>query len=403
MQLEKGSFKGDAKATVSGEFLILQTQKSVLAFDRRSGAEKWKFKIEVPLYTTVTVGDGVVVVTQSKLKGPERTAHALELTTGKVLWNLEAEAIAPFQSVVYTADLPCDNPCRLSRRDIRTGKPQWTVAAGEAPRPWVSELGPSAVGSILAQKAGPYLILLGGPKGKQRVYAVDAATGARHASMPYTGRSTAITDRTLVGFDPASYACKEILVGVDAKTGETRYRMTLETYASMGGSGDDCAGRLHQLYSDNGILGIPPSTMFSTNENGKPIAIDLDTGAVRWVGARGVVPIDADEKTLLVRDAEGLPLKPNDHIKKGRIAALDAASGKQLWVGALPPDDALEPRTAVLNDVVLDGDDDGRVSVRDAKTGTERWQTVGGSLRGAGPGWFLIVENDLVRYYVASP
>jgi outer membrane protein assembly factor BamB len=169
------------------------------------------------------------------------------------------------------------------------------------------------------------------------------------------------------------------------------------------GSEDACPGRVNQLYSDNSILGFPPATLFSTDANDRPIALDLDTGAVRWTGSRQAVPIDADDGVVLVRDALGLGLANRDHWRTGRLAALDASNGKPLWVGPAPAGDRDDPRTAVYGDVVLDAMINTRVTVRDRKTGTERWQSADGDLVGAGPGWFAVTYVDRLRYYAIAP
>jgi outer membrane protein assembly factor BamB len=143
-----------------------------------------------------------------------------------------------------------------------------------------------------------------------------------------------------------------------------------------------------------------PNTLFSIDAQGRPIALDLDTGVVRWTGPNGLVPVDADERTVLVRDASGVTLETKDHWAKGRLAALDAATGKLLWTAPHPPADTGHYTvTAVHGDVALDGHLDGRqITVRDARTGVER-PPVEGALIGAGPGWLVATYVDKLRYY----
>ena len=143
------------------------------------------------------------------------------------------------------------------------------------------------------------------------------------------------------------------------------------------------------------MLGMPPATLFSTDAGDRPIAVDLDTGIVRWRGAAAAVPVDGNERIVLVRDVTDISTPMRDRREKGPLAALDASNGKRLWLRPA----GSPARHAVIGDVVLDAPEGESVTVLDAKTGAERWHALPGSLIGAGPGWFLVAHDEVLRYY----
>ena len=338
-----------------------------------------------------------------------RWVYVHDLATGKLLWKRGADSVATFFDAVYTANCSkpcapsssfrCDaDPCPLSRRHLRTGSEEWTILAGAIPRVARSKLGPSGVGFLTAPKPGTSLILLSGAKGKYRTSVMDPSTGALQASIDgNVAPTTTITDRTLVRFAPESRGCKHVLQGVDTRSGETRWET--EIYTRVSGSGADdkaCPGQLAPSNGAHEMLGVPPATLFSTDAGNRPIAVDLDTGIVRWRGAAVAVPVDGNERIVLVRDVTDISTPMRDRSEKGALAALDASSGKRLW---LRPASSSPARQAVLGDAVLEAREGENVTVLDAKTGAERWRALPGSLIGAGLGWFVVAQNEVLRYY----
>jgi outer membrane protein assembly factor BamB len=395
VQMPGGYAKNATAASVIGETLVVQTPSSVAVFDRRSGKKSWGADLGGQGHRDIALAEDVVVVGQTKVGG--RDFEVFDLATGKVLWRLAANG-AGFSNGVYTNDGSC-SACAVTRRDLHTGKPKWTVTArGPFVGTWLSKLGPAATGSMIAYRGAPYVMLRSTERGEQRVYAMDAETGARHAWIPYVNGPHVITDRTLVGLEPESRDCKVLLRGTDIVTGKTKWRIELRVAKEFGSA--ECPGRFYALNSDRGLLGLVPNTLFSIDAQGRPIALDLDTGGVRWTGPNGLVPVDADERTVLVRDAFGVTLETKDHWAKGRLAALDAATGKLLWKAPQPPSkDGNYTVTAVYGDIALDGYLEGKeITVRDARTGIER-PPIEGSLIGAGPGWLVATHIDKLRYH----
>ena len=390
--LPGGYSKNAFAASVVGETLLAQTPTHVIAFDRRNGQRRWSFELRYPSDgKNMVAGDDVVMVVQRIQSGSDVTV--LDLVTGKRLWQMVGGAVV-FANAVFTHD--CSKGCSWSRRDLRSGKPLWTISQGGDSAVYLSKLGPVASGSLLGHRAGPYVMLASSQGKERRIHAIDATTGTRYASIPNGDGPSLITDQTLVALETESTDCKQRLHGVDIRSGKTRWRLELRVGSHQA---YECPGRRHTLWSDNSWLGVTPATLISIDAQGRPIALDLDTGAVRWRGPTGLVPVDADQRTVLVRDASGMQAKDEEQWGKGRLAALDAATGKLLWRAAEPPGTGNYPVTAAYGDFALDGFKEGDlITVRDATTGAER-QSVQGSLTGAGPGWVVATYTDKLRYH----
>jgi outer membrane protein assembly factor BamB len=390
-----GYAKNATAASVIGEKLVVQTPNSVAVFDRRSGKKSWSTDLGAPAHRDIEVAEDVVVIAQTHAGG--RDIGVFDLAAGKELWRIAVQGGRAVSNAVHTNEGNC-SACPVTRRDLHTGKPKWTITANGLVGAWLSKLGPAATGSMNAYRGAPYVMLVSIERGEKRVYAADAETGARHASIPYAKGPHVVTDQTLVGLEAESRDCKQLLYGVDIRTGKTKWRVELRVAEEFGSS--ECPGRFHALYSDRGLLGLVPNTLFSIDAQGRPIALDLDTGVVRWTGPNGLVPVDADERTVLVRDASGVTLDTKDHWAKGRLAALDAATGKLLWKAPQPPSkDGNYTVTAVYGDIALDGYLEGKeITVRDARTGAER-PPIEGSLIGAGPGWLVATRLDKLCYH----
>lgn len=404
------------RATVAGDTVIAQTDEDVRAFDRRTGAERWRFDLygggprsQSQSYADVYVADGVLVVEMDSTVSLARWVYVHDLATGKLLWERGADSVATFFDAVYTTDCskPCSpsssfrcdaDPCPLSRRELRTGREKWTILVSGSPGVVKSKLGPSGVGFLVAPKPGTHLILLTGAKGKYRTSVMDPLTGSLLASIDgNVAPRTTITDRTLVHFTPESRGCKQVLQGVDTRSGETRWQTEIHTRVSgSGADGKACPGQLAPSDGAHDMLGVPPATLFSTDAGNRPIAVDLDTGVVRWRGATAAVPVDGNERIVLVRDVTDISIPMRDRREKGALAALDASSGKRLW---LRPAGSSPARHAVLGDAVLEDPEGESVTVLDTKTGAERWRALPGSLIGAGLGWFVVAQDEVLRYY----
>ena len=72
------------------DLLLVPTSEGVLALDPAGGAEKWSYKMDLPVGDAPAVVDGVVYV-----GGTDKTIHAVNLATGQKLWQTD-EAGAAF-------------------------------------------------------------------------------------------------------------------------------------------------------------------------------------------------------------------------------------------------------------------------------------------------------------------
>lgn len=224
--------------------------------------------------------------------------------------------------------------CTLSRRALRTGKAVWT-------RPT------SDVGTIRASDIGPL--------------ATDH--GVSKTLVQAKGHSD--VDR-----------CRQQMVGYQVSTGKRRWQRDVFSCPYRGG-GQDEFGKL---------LGVDQATMLATDAEGRPMAVDLDTGKPRWTGSSPAQPIDAGSRWVLARAST----------ESGAISGWDAETGKRPW--QLPDPETLQT-SAVLDDVVLLELGLYGLLVLTAKTGTERFRLEDARMIGAGSTWLVAGHGSRVGFY----
>lgn len=112
------------------------TGGSVVAVDAADGSIRWEFPVEMPVWATPAVRDGVVYAAQRDDQGRkpdvQGTVYALELAGGEELWSRplgESPRFDPVDAPVAGDDLvyvPCGvGP--LVALDAETGEPAWTL------------------------------------------------------------------------------------------------------------------------------------------------------------------------------------------------------------------------------------------------------------------------------------
>ena len=102
------------------------------------------------------------------------------------------------------------------------------------------------------------------------------------------------------------------------------------------------------------------------DDGGTLVALDPETGVVRWRRALGV--------PVLERPALGSLLYVST--PRGRLLALDPASGAERWRLSLPDTTVRLAAPAVSGDDLAVAGTDGRVRLLDARTGAVRWEAV---------------------------
>ncbi|MCU1351135.1 MAG: hypothetical protein JWM05_344, partial [Acidimicrobiales bacterium] len=226
----------------------------------RSGAVRWSTdvvgSVQLPL---VVRGSRAVVQRQV---GTRSVVEAYDLRTGRSAWqhpsaNLKALGVEFGPPGPVADDRTVYAGVPLAAYDLQTGTPRWTATA------------PGAEGGMALAPDGRTVYLssiddLAIPI-QARVVAVDAATGAvrwNHAllpgSFPSQIASLLATDRSVV---VSSDGSRSTMIGLDARTGASRWQVTLP------------GTRL-------GTASLIDGQVWASVEHGRTLAIDPDRGRV---------------------------------------------------------------------------------------------------------------------------
>lgn len=274
----------------------------------------------------------------------------------------------------------------------------------------------------------PYALLemgegVGGTK--RRIEVVDLETGRKKwdsEGLPILssqGQFQAPHKRMLVIFGTAKKGSKAMTVGVDTETGEMKWQQErlfekpLQLFAVKG------SGKLFKRMS---IAGNQPAAFPDENtmvvwltEDG-PTAIDLGTGAKKWVcaGLKGKTPAALDYGFVPMWARQGVVYVPYEK----SLQALDAASGALLW--AKEKDFRGRPVQMAMSDVGLvvrgapfvgeDGKAKGKpfIDVLDPKTGVSVWAKPFKDLEDAtsfdfkGEHLYICADNELHQVALAN-
>jgi outer membrane protein assembly factor BamB len=262
-------------------------------------------------------GRGVVSQTDSLVffPGRNRTLYALRKSTGQLLWKATTNPAAggtrglgsaATAAVVVMAD------AELYAFDVNTGARKW-VFAGDGQRPGNSNPVADPDGSRF------YSGSWGG-----MVWAINAETGSAVWSAPSPdGDSLAAFDPVVadsvvyVGYATMNNVYRGGLAAYHTRTGQRLWYHDFKQYVS--GFEDP---------RSFGNVAVAGNLVFATVAHGFVLAIDRDTGALRWKVGRfpdtfGTGP-----------DLRGVAFADGKVITAGILAvftALDAATGRTLW------------------------------------------------------------------------
>jgi outer membrane protein assembly factor BamB len=296
-----GAVEG-SPVVVGGKVFVSSTDGVLHAYDATSGAFLWATQVGGSLHGTPAVGDGRIFVEY----GPDRL-YALDAETGEILWNTNAggdfHSPAFSDGVVYSYGQQ-----NLFAVNAATGATMWSFGTNCG----------GCAGSQPTVADGRVYV------GGFTFYAIDAATGnllwTNEASNNYS--TGAFAEGTI-------YVGADKLYSYDALTGDTNWSLTVGnsfTYSSPAVA--------------NGVVFAAAGTDL--------FAVDGATGITLWV-----VTTDFIETSPAV--ANGVVYVGTD---SGRMLALDASSGTQLWE-TFPGSGALRSSPIVLNGHVYVGSLDG--------------------------------------------
>lgn len=196
------------------------------------------------------------------------------------------------------------------------------------------------------------------------VIALDKRTGLLLWRSPTEGVGS-IPGENLVVASGVVVAPVGTLFGVDARTGERRWRLTLPSGDAIG-------------YS---YIATDGTAVFTGGPSGTAYAIEAATGGVRWVTALG--PTDGTVRVLNPTTSNGLVYVGVRNVAnpaqiRGSLVALSAETGDVVWRHDFVP---IEPwqgsgcggAAAIHSGAVIVSSDDGRVHALDELSGELRW------------------------------
>lgn len=344
---------------------------TVYKVNATSGKLIWKSKIEEPkiewpwhgLAGTGTLGDGKLF--EASVEG---TAFALDPSSGKVLWKTRItddphagnlSTILYYDNLVYIGLQSVEEPLSHMKKNFvpdfqgkvvalnaDTGKMVWEKRLVEPPHTgvpmWTS-------------------------------FALDPELNTLFFSTGnnYTGEASELSDA---------------VIAVDPKTGETKwFRQVTEhdvwTMAEPKGPDYDFSGG-PQLFRTN-IDGVSKKVVGAGQKSGIFYVFDAETGENIWNTSIGYGGVDGGmhgeasigQGRVLAWSNNGYHHGMNPDKVPISVKALDAATGKHLWVKNHAQPAAIVPGY-LANDVYFVGSLDGTLTAYGAKDGKQLWQTM---------------------------
>ena len=278
-------------------------------------------------------------------EGELPAAGAVDLTTGDVRWTVCSAAevyrtlVGAFDDVVVVSETayPDAEAVALSVTD---GAERWRRAT--VTQPVETPRGPTA-------GVGVVLRMLSDGLGGVGLAGLDVATGevVWQLAEPFVVLGQSETTAVVASFDP-TVGSAPVLEGIDLATGAEVWTSPL-VFADLSGVG---VSRGPAAVWD-GTIAVPTGDSLT--------ALDIDSGAVRWVGPQTDHPEAADGVVIGTADS-------------GRtIRALDAFSGELLWEAPGRPSygDLLAIGDGV---VVVNALDRPALVAYNVRTGNERWR-----------------------------
>lgn len=336
---ETESAVGAAPAVADGTVYVVETGDTIFeeghrhheyghvyAVDEGDGTERWRYEGGSVEYAAPLVTDESVVVGESFGPNEAETGSvtALDREDGSVRWRFDTE------NVVFSSPKLADwtvyvgsHDGRLYAVDAATGRERWRFETN---------------GDVWSSPAvADGTVFVGSAMGDGHVYAIDAATGQerwrfdtqRQTSGPLEGSvsaGVAVAGGTV--FAPSESG----FYALDAETGEERWYV-------------DPDGELP--FTDPAVT---DDTVYFATMRDRLLALDVDTGRVRWetpVSVKRSSPVVADE-TVYVGGAPD-----------GTLYAFDAATGEERWAVETGTSNVSFRSPAVVDGAVYVGTGDG--------------------------------------------
>jgi polyvinyl alcohol dehydrogenase (cytochrome) len=407
---------------MGGRVFVTSTTGQVYALDANTGCTWWSFDAGAPVRTALSVARGDAEHTAIAYFGDiTSVVHAVDATTGKEIWHTRVEEhplaritgapvlfddrlLVPVSSFEEGAAASPGYPCCTFRGSVvavaaNTGKILWKRNTIDDP--------PKAY-----RRPGSATKLFG-PAGAS---VWDTPTVDRERGVLYVGTGNDYTD--------VSSPMTDAVIAMGIAKGEVRWSRQLvpdDNWASGCTFGGPCpkpAGADSDISASTILVTLPSGrhVLVAGQKSGVVTGLDPQaSGKVLWqvkVGAGGVFGgiewgMAAIGGTVFVPISDSLT-NTADAARPG-LAALDAATGRQLWWAPSPapvcswgPGDcrgSLSQAISTIPGIVFAGSQDGHLRAYDARNGRIVWDfdtarsvpavnaasTSGGSLDAGGP------------------
>jgi eukaryotic-like serine/threonine-protein kinase len=354
-------------------FQIDAAHDGTVAFKRGFSAplkQAWIVNLGGPVSYPVTA-NGMVFVTVGNVGNPGSQLYALDIKTGKTIWQKQVGSTSDdFSNVTYEKGqiflLNSAGNLQGITADKR-GKLNWTVQVGSI------EAAPTAAGG---------LVYVAGEQQDGLVLALDETTGtvAWGGAVEFGQQSApAVGDKGVY----VSYPCEYYKFG--APNGRLDWH---DNTGCFGGGGATPVYDNQQVYIRDVATG--------------DWILDAATGEI-------VGQFNADETPTFWKSTNGDSYEIS--LSGTTLSATDTVTGSTVW--SFTGDDYLSSPPIVVNDLVVEGSLQGNLYLLDPSTGSQVWTTnVGASIEpgeqpgipwtglGAGENTLLVPASDLLAAYV---
>ncbi|MGX7674160.1 outer membrane protein assembly factor BamB family protein [Plantactinospora sp. DSM 117369] len=322
-------------AAVSGDRVVVVTEPGGMAvLDRHSGVSRWQREAS----SGSQQWRRIQVTRDAVLIFLDNAVQVLDLDTGRLARETApvTGAAASWTTLFLST---CEPRCAIRAYDIGSGRLRWTHTrqsrsrGADVPAYWTelsadpAEAAPARPGRLAADRlrpltAGETRVLIAGQyqgNGAYRTLALDAGTGkvlSEGATLADGERFTVGDDRSYLRWRTAD-PCEFAVTGYDVRGGAAKWTARIRP------PGRDVATQP----CDAWVPQVAAGALLAATPEGRPQALDLATGRVRWNGDNGTSPLATVGDVVVTR-----------HDGQRRIAGHDLGTGDRRWISELPED-----------------------------------------------------------------
>ncbi|MFG1777711.1 PQQ-binding-like beta-propeller repeat protein [Micromonospora sp. NPDC049048] len=372
----------DQPLTQLGQVVVVPDGRELRAVDRSTGQDRWRHPFPVSYQYAVA---GELIVVSASNGGP---LEVLDAATGATRWRAEdtQDVVVQQRNVYHRACVGTGRSatCVVVARDVRDGRHLWKLPADRFAR--VSD---DAVGVRPPHAAPTERYVVVRLTASTRTYTVIAAsTGKAGAGrLPSRAWYGFLAGDLLVSTDHdpprGDRLCTVSIATVNAATGARGW--SGEVFSGRREDGE-CVKRLAYDHSGLTMIGVG-TRLVAVTADGRPQAVDLRTGKAEWEGTSPGVPINGDDRSVLVRRTAD----------EGELALLDMDTGATRWSAPDPGMSGTSAswRASVTRRLVAVSGTVGErpfVLVHDVSTGRQLGRYPGW-LAGAGDDWVAVSRS----------